>query len=275
VTGLPTPTSVSGRAGLEALLTDPLQALLASDYDGTLAPIVDDPTRAYPQPGAVEALARLAEVVGGVAVVTGRPAATAVDLGGLRSVPGLYVLGAYGAQRWHEGHESQLVQGPQQPVAVAVRDAVRDVVDRLAPPGTAIEVKGPAVAVHVRECPDPAEAQARLSRPLVGVAETYGLTVEPGRMVIELRPSGIDKGQALRALVEELGSGTVVFIGDDLGDLAAFGAVNALRDTGRTGLTVASASAEAPEVAAAADLVVDGPAGVVDLLRELAAALTG
>ncbi len=66
----------------------------------------------------------------------------------------------------------------------------------------------------------------------------------------------------------------MVFVGDDLGDLAAFAEVDALRLTGScAGLTVASSSVEAPAVAAAADLVVDGPAGVVALLQALAARL--
>jgi trehalose 6-phosphate phosphatase len=96
--------------------------------------------------------------------------------------------------------------------------------------------------------------------------------VERGRLVLELRPPGIDKGVALRALVDELGTSpsAVLFLGDDLGDLPAFAAVRDLRGHGVQAWAVASASAEAPEVGAAADLVVDGPAGVVALLRALA-----
>ena len=92
--------------------------------------------------------------------------------------------------------------------------------------------------------------------------------VEPGRFVVELRRPGSDKGSALRALVAQRQARSVVFVGDDLGDLAAFAEVDALRRTGRcAGLTVASSSVEAPAVAAAADLVVDGPPGVVALPR--------
>ncbi|MBO0816490.1 MAG: trehalose-phosphatase, partial [Actinobacteria bacterium] len=85
------------------MTADPSHALVASDYDGTLAPIVDDPAKAVPAPGAVAALTRLAARVGTVAVITGRPAADAVSLGGLAEVPGLLVLGDYGAQRWQAG----------------------------------------------------------------------------------------------------------------------------------------------------------------------------
>jgi trehalose 6-phosphate phosphatase len=61
-----------------------------------------------------------------------------------------------------------------------------------------------------------------------------------------------------------------MYVGDDLGDLAAFGAVRALRATGIPGLTVCSSSAEVSALAAEADLVVDGPDGVVALLNAIA-----
>ena len=81
MTRLPRPATPEGRAGLDALLARPGQALIATDFDGTLAPIVADPRAARPLPGAVPALRRLARVVGTVAVITGRPAAGS---GGLR-----------------------------------------------------------------------------------------------------------------------------------------------------------------------------------------------
>ena len=94
---VPSATTAGGQAGLAALAAEPARALVASDYDGTLAQIVDDPANAVPVPGAVAALTRLATRVGTVAIITGRPAADAVSLGGLGDVPGLIVLGHYGA----------------------------------------------------------------------------------------------------------------------------------------------------------------------------------
>jgi trehalose 6-phosphate phosphatase len=88
--------------------------------------------------------------------------------------------------------------------------------------------------------------------------------------VLELRPPGFDKGGALRRLVDAASPAAVLFAGDDVGDLPAFALVEALRAEGLPGLTVASASAEAAEVAERADLAVDGPAGVVALLGSLA-----
>src|SRR2546430_2674998 len=97
------PRTDAGRAGLRAVRADPGRALVAVDYDGTLAPIVADPGQARPAPGALDALRRLAGTLGALAIVTGRPAAEVVRLGGLDAVPGLVVAGQYGAERWHDG----------------------------------------------------------------------------------------------------------------------------------------------------------------------------
>jgi len=97
------PVTSEGRAGLAAFLDDPGRALVALDFDGTLSPIVADPAKARAHPGAVPALRQVAAVVGTLAVITGRPAASAVDLGGFEAVPGLIVLGHYGLERWADG----------------------------------------------------------------------------------------------------------------------------------------------------------------------------
>ena len=129
--------------------------------------------------------------------------------------------------------------------------------------------------MHTRQTADPQAALDRLRDPLAGLAARHALAVEPGRMVIELRPQGMDKGQALRTLIDQRKRppSAVMFCGDDLGDVAAFDAVRALRGEGVPGLTVFSGSAEVTELAQPADLVVDGPDGVVALLNSLADAL--
>jgi trehalose 6-phosphate phosphatase len=161
-------------------------------------------------------------------------------------------------------------------VAAARAELPRVLADAGAPPGTWTEDKGTAVAVHTRRAVDPGAALEALRAPLTALAERTGLTVEPGRLVIELRPPGTDKGTALTTLITERSPASVTFCGDDLGDAAAFGAVRALRASATRGLTVCSGSAEtAAELAAEADLVVDGPDGVVALLNGLAEAVTG
>jgi trehalose 6-phosphate phosphatase len=271
---LPRPSTPEGRDGLAALLREPARALIALDFDGTLSPIVADPAAAHAHPGAAAALGRLAGVIGTLAIITGRPAAAAVELGGFAGVPGLIVLGHYGWECWRDG----TVTSPPSPpgVAAARAELPRVLIDARAPSGTWTEDKGNAVAVHTRRAADPQAALEALRGPLAALAERTGLTVEPGRLVIELRPPGTDKGTALNTLVTQRHPGSVMFCGDDLGDAAAFGAVRALRASGIAGLTVCSGSAEtAAELAAAADLVVDGPDGVVALLDGLADAISG
>jgi trehalose 6-phosphate phosphatase len=270
---LPRAATPEGQAGLDALLARPRQALIAADFDGTLSPIVDRPDDARAHPGAVPALTALAQAVGTVAVITGRPPASAVRLGGLDAIGGLIVLGHYGWQRWQDGQLTDPGSPPGVPEARAALPGL--LADAGAAEGTWIEDKQHALAVHTRRAADPQAALARLSGPLGELAGRLGLAAEPGRFVIELRPPGVDKGAALTGLVRERAAGSVLFCGDDLGDLPAFAAVRALRADGVPGCTVASASPESPRVAAEADLVVEGPAGVVALLAAIAAELGG
>jgi len=252
-------------------VTDPLdvlrarldRAVVALDYDGVLAPIVDRPSEAVPAPGALDVLTALAPRVGTLALVTGRPADVVVELGGLAAVPGLVVLGQYGAQRWAG---AEVTTAPQLP---GVADARRALPDLLTAQGAELEDKGISLVVHTRRSPDPAGALERLAGPVGAVAADAGLELHPGRFVLELRPPGFDKRGALLSLCEPPPS-AVLFAGDDLGDLPAYDAVDQLRGRGVPGVTVCSGSAEGPAaLRERADVVVDGPAGVVALLKTL------
>ncbi len=258
------PMTHAGRCGLEALLRKPGRAVVAFDYDGTLAPIVDDPSQARPHPAVIPALGGLAQHVGLVAIVTGRPAAQAVELAGLRQTPRterFAVVGHYGMERWDA--DSGEVHTAEPPAGLeAVRAGLPRLLDKLGASGAVIEDKGLSIAVHVRRMPDPAAAFTDLRGPLESLAEANGLTVEPGRFVLELRPPGMDKGIALRRLVQEAGAATVVFAGDDLGDLAAFAEVQRMRAEGLDALLLCSGSVEVTALAGHADVVLDGPAGV-------------
>ncbi len=279
---LPTPATPAGKAGLEALLAEPGRAVIALDFDGTLAPIVPDPEQARAHPGAVRALSRLAPRVGSVVVITGRPAGVAVRYGGFAGVPGLEnltVLGHYGAERW-DAATGELHTPGDDPGVLAVRAELPGFLENLGAwrhtwvETAHIEHKGGrAVAVHTRRTDDPQAALEALRGPLTELAARHGLIVEPGRMVLELRPPGMDKGVALAEFVRAAKASAVLYAGDDLGDLAAFDAVERLRAEGVPGLLVCSGSSEVTELAERADLVVDGPAGVVALLEALADAL--
>ncbi|MGX1912490.1 trehalose-phosphatase [Streptomyces phaeochromogenes] len=273
---MPIPVTPAGREGLEAIIARPDRAVLAFDFDGTLAPIVPDPEQARAHPDAVPALAALAPRVASVAVVTGRPAGVAVRHGGFAGVPGLehlVVLGHYGAERWDAVTGTVQAPAPHPGVAEA-RAELPGFLDAIgAWQGTWIEEKGRAVAVHTRRAQDPQAAFEALREPLAELATRHGLIVEPGRMVLELRPPGMDKGVAVGEYVRDVGAESVMYCGDDLGDLPAFAAVEKLRSDGTPGLLVCSGSNEVTELSDRADLVVEGPEGVVRLLAALATEL--
>lgn len=263
-------SSVRAASTRSAAVADPAGTLLALDFDGTLSHIVDDPTRAFGHPRSVDALARLGAVLGQVAIVTGRPVDQALELGGFLNRPGLEHLvihGQYGAESWSA--DTGAATRPAPPAGI-VR-LIELLPQWLADAGLAdlrIEDKGLAVAIHTRgKAPETLDV---LRGPLTALAAELGLTVEPGRQVIEVRAPGSDKGVVVRRLVSDLDARQVIFAGDDLGDLPAFDAVDELRAQGVQGLLICSASAEQDALVARADLVLDGPDAVAQWLEELA-----
>ncbi len=248
---------------LAALRRDPSHAVVALDYDGTLAPVVARPSDAVPAEGAVEVLRELAPRLRVLALVTGRPADVVVELAGLDEIPGLLVLGQYGAQRWSGG---ELSSPEPLPGVALLRDRLPPL---LADEGAALEDKGLALVVHTRPARDPVGALERLAGPVSELAAPLGFEVHPGRLVLEVRPPGFDKRGALLSLCDPAPS-AVLFAGDDVGDLPAYDAVDDLRALGVPGVLVCSASDEGPaQLRSRADVVVDGPDGVVQLLRSL------
>jgi len=255
-------------APLAPLVSRPDRSAVVVDYDGSLAPIVDDPAHAVPLPAARDALASLVPLLGRVAVVSGRPARFLADV--LR-IDGLACVGLYGMERLEDG-----VVVPDPAVATyrdAVAEAAADAARRL--PGLLIERKGDvAVTVHWRTAParqDEAIAAAE------ALGERYALAVIEGRMARELRPPvPIDKGTAVRALVDGLAA--AAFAGDDRADIEAFAALDdavtadRLQAAARIGVTSPEVP---PELLRRADVVVEGPAGLAMLLDELARRIRG
>jgi trehalose 6-phosphate phosphatase len=257
-----------------ALLDDPASALVAVDFDGTLAAIVDRPADARPVDGAREALADLAPRIGCVAIISGRAATEIVELAALTAQSRVRVLGHYGLQTWRAG---ALESPPPDDAVERARTRLGSLLGGV-DPGVRVEDKTHSLAVHTRGAARPAEALEAIRAGLLGLAEECGLEAVPGRYVIELRPRGTDKGEALRGLADELRPRTVIYIGDDLGDLPAYDAVDALRrERGVVGLTVASVDPADPDVpptvAERAELVLAGPTAVVAWLAGLAAML--
>lgn len=262
-----TPDPAEYRAALEPLAGNLAQTLVALDFDGVLAPIVERPEDAAALPGTTAVLRSLSERVAQVAIVTGRPALDAVHLGALDTVAGLVVLGHYGLQVWESGR----LESPELHGGVgAARERVLELASTR--PGVEVEDKGHSIALHTRNATDPAGALDELRAHADAVAAETGLQVTPGRFVLELRPTGVDKGTAIRSLVDRTGAIAVLYAGDDLGDLPAVAAVRELEAGGMTALVVCSDAAEvAAEFRDAADLIVPGPPGVQAVLRELAA----
>lgn len=258
------------RSARDAVIADPQGTLLALDFDGTLAHIVDDPTEAFAHDHSVAALSRLGKKLGHLAIITGRPVRQALELGGFEGVIGLerlVIFGQYGQERW-DAATGKFVVPPRD-------DSIADVEALL--PGwlsdhdaedVRVEDKGLAIALHTRGL-DPGVFD-RILPALEELAAAHGLDVEPGRQVVELRIAVVDKGDVLKAYVAEIGARQVVFAGDDLGDIPAFEAVAELRSQGIPGLLLCSASAEQDALVALADIVLDGPDAVAVWLDELA-----
>ncbi|HEY1734358.1 MAG TPA: trehalose-phosphatase [Acidimicrobiales bacterium] len=236
-----------------------------TDFDGTLAPIVDDPAAAAAVPGALEVLGRLARRYRRVAVISGRPVDfLAGQFGGVGGVPdGLVLIGLYGLERL-EGGLLHLRDGAE--AWAEIVDAVADAAERDAPAGVLVERKSLAVGLHVRRRP---ERLGWVEAYATEQAAATGLVAQEGKLAYELRPPlRVDKGTIVAELAAGLAS--VCFAGDDTGDLPAFAALGRLRAEGVATLGIAARSAESPPaVLAAADVVVDGPPGVLDVWRRL------
>jgi trehalose 6-phosphate phosphatase len=258
--GLPDP--------LLPLAARPNQAAVFVDFDGSISEIVEDPGAARVMPAARAALSMLTGRVARVAVVSGRPVeflARAVD------VPGITLVGQYGLERMVDGQV--VVDRRAEPYLPAVAAAADDAEREL--PGLTIERKGGvAVTVHWRTAP---ERERDAVAAVEGIARRHGLAVYETRKARELRPPvPIDKGTAVESLLD--GIAAACFAGDDLGDVQAFRALARAVDEGRLehAVRIAVGSPEAPaDVVELADLVVEGPAGLVVLLEELAIATSG
>jgi trehalose 6-phosphate phosphatase len=207
--------------GLDAGLVAALDALagrrpllLATDYDGVLARLRDDPSAAVLEPGTAPLLGRLAAADGvTVALVSGRGVA---DLQATSGLTGPYRwVGSHGAE--FDGPLSGELRGSRDELVSALRPLVEEV------PGARLEVKPAAVAVHVRTVPDAAAGRALLERAAAAAGPHH--TAKPGKDVLELAVTDADKGSAVVRLRSEVGAVAAVYLGDDVTDEDAFTAL--------------------------------------------------
>jgi trehalose 6-phosphate phosphatase len=251
---------------LDPLAFDPARACLLTDFDGTLAPIVEDPYAARPLPGAVEVLAHLAARLRTVGVVSGRPAAWLHGIVG----DGVTISGLYGLELVAAGSGGHVDVSAEVERWRAVVDAVAYEARASAPPGVLVEHKGLALTIHLRRA---AAEEDWVSTFCAEAAARTGLQIHTAKMSLELRPPVMaDKGTVVRSLAE--GATAVAYLGDDVGDLPAFAALDALAASGVTTLKVAVGGPELDRrVADAAHVVLAGPEACLGLLVDLSVAL--
>jgi trehalose 6-phosphate phosphatase len=250
-----------GRA-IEVLARRPGETGIFTDFDGTLSEIVDEPSQAEPVVGAAEALGQLAGRFARVGVLSGRPVNFLARWFG----PGVLVSGLYGLELVVNGERLD------HPLGGVWREVVDDVATQSrarGPEGMRVESKGLSLTLHYRGRP---EREADVRRWAQTQASRSGLDLRPARLSYELHPPiDVDKGTSLLELADDLAA--VCFLGDDVGDLPAFDALDQLAGRGVETVRIGVRSPEvAPELTDRADVVVDGPAGAVALLQALAAA---
>jgi trehalose 6-phosphate phosphatase len=285
-------------AAISALAAAPAPLLVVVDFDGTLAVGSRDPAAARITTGAQRALRRLAGLPAGrvvVAVLTGR---TVPDVASRVRVGGIEYHGDHGLQHATLARGGRAATIASRVVTEDRFDRHRDPAETLArgvalelgsPPWLFVERKGPSVAFHVRQADDVAAARASVVE-AVAVVEgregllDHGLAHYRGRSVVDLRP--VDAGgkrEAVERLVVLHRPGGVVALGDELSDVDAFEAVNAVGRTRRTtqpvvGLTVAvhgEGKAAPADLLAVSDLALRSARRVGPFLAALARALEG
>ncbi|HEY6493525.1 MAG TPA: trehalose-phosphatase [Trebonia sp.] len=253
---------------IEALAGKPSASGLVLDFDGTLAPIVDDPaTSALPEPVAAS-LRVLTGALGLVAVISGRPVRFLEER---VRIPGIPLLGSYGMEQSWDG-ERQI-----DPDAKDWLNQVRAASQRLnaefaGDRGIRLEEKSVSVAVHWRQATDQAAAAARVREVAGRVAAETGLRLEPGKLVEELRPPvAMDKGSAIARLMSARENLTLfAYAGDDLGDIPALRAVH---EAGGYALVIDHGQETDPRLLELADETFAGTPAFAAWLERLAVAV--
>jgi len=200
---------------LEAVAQVPI-LLVATDYDGTLAEIVDDPAQASPARESIVALRALATLGSTfAAVVSGR---SLTDLAALSALDGQVMLvGSHGSE-----FDQDFVRSLSRR-QLELRQRVLDEMHRIAArdPRFRIEPKPASVAFHYRNVADDV-AEPAVAELLAGAAAWDDVRIKPGKRVLELAVVDTSKGAAIDALRHRVGATAVVYVGDDVTDEDAF-----------------------------------------------------
>lgn len=196
--------------------------VVACDYDGTLAPFVDDPTSAVPAPGGLENLARLSELPGTtVALLSGRNRAALAQVSGATAP--VVLVGSHGSE-WEGGFETPLDDDEVELLA-RLHAELGEIAQGA--PGAHVESKPTAAVLHVRPVSDPTAREQATARAMAGPAALDGVFVTEGKNVVEIAVREASKGAAIEELVAQTGAEVALFIGDDVTDERGFARLRA------------------------------------------------
>ena len=250
-------------------------AAVLSDFDGTLSAMAPTPDSAVLAPGAADALRALHSRVGLVGIVTGRGID---DVMGKIGIPDLLYVGNHGLEAYEGGEHSVHPAGlaAEQALPDALREIQQSLAARISLDGVIFENKRYSASIHYRQAGDPIHTGDVLTPILDAVASEFGFWVSDGKMVQELRPGeAINKGTAVRNLVQSHGLRSVVFFGDDVTDADAFVVLREIREA--QGIATCSVGVLTPDthprVIENSDFLLDGFDDVVAVLAELATRL--
>ena len=248
---------------LKPFRQDRLRTGFFLDFDGTLAPVVLEPAAARPLPAVPDLLEDLAASYGLVAIVSGRRAPDLLDRLG---VAGPRLVGLYGAEEIIGG----VLRQPREATAWRATASVlagqaAELIVATGLVGCEVELKDMALSIHYRKAV-PAEPPPALLQWARSAAPAAGFQWGIGRMVMELKPSGISKAGTIERLIKELGLANAVLAGDDTADVEAMARAKEIVPSRL--LRIGVRSPEQPEpLAQNSDIEVVAAASVVSLLQ--------
>ena len=265
-------TSALLSEALAPVRANPDRAAILLDIDGTLAPIVQHAADARVPEGTRQLLVMVARRYAVVACVTGRQASEARAMVAIGTIS---YLGSHGSELLRAGWTQPVLDPSVQEWARQIGDFARKADSaELRRLRVRLEDKGPIVAFHWRGSPDDDAAHAAVDQ-VAQQARDAGLKTHWGRKVLEVRPPvRIDKGAGITSFLEDADIDTALYVGDDATDIDAFRALTRMTEEKRlsASIRVGVSSDEGPsEITEEADVVVDGTAGVHELLTVLAA----
>lgn len=248
---------------LSGFRDDPRRSGVFLDFDGTISDIAPSPQGARLHPRAADLLPSLSSRYP-LCILSGRRVA---DVAALVGLPHIHYVGVHGMEWLEEEPRVDPEVLPHLPALARAREELGPLLSEL--PGLVLEDKMLTLTLHYRQVP---EAEERVTGAARDLALRLGLKAREGRMSVEIRPPvDIDKGTVLIRLSRGWGLRRALYAGDDLTDVDAFRGLRYLmKEGGFDALAIAVRSPEIPvELEAVADLVVEGPDGLLDLLSLL------